>query len=94
MIWRVGMKAVCIKGPDGFSPPPNAEKGTIYTVSEVFLDASDIMLQFEELRFDGWDDGGRWWHPGFIAACFRPVVEADISIFTEMLNTAPETVPA
>jgi hypothetical protein len=89
-MFYVGQKVACVisGGMIEGEPPPYAVEGCIYTVAEVFPDGQDTMLQFVELRFDGFEDDENIWHAGFLATAFRPIVErkTDISIFKAMLN--------
>lgn len=103
MAYNIGQKVVCVDdsgftidrmfGPFGGLFIPNRPvEGVVYTIRAFYKDA--MLLQEivnPELPFE---DGIR--EPGFLMTRFRPVVttDTDISVFTEILNTAkaPEKV--
>jgi hypothetical protein len=95
-MFHVGQKVVCIHGCPSSNPLPHCVKGKIYTVANVYIIDDLTMIELFELPFPGLVDADGEWMPGFVAECFRPVVErkTDISIFTAMLNKKPEQVTA
>jgi hypothetical protein len=107
--FQVGQRVVCIenneKVPDGYqllAKPISPVVGAIYTVATVRLGSTsgepcitlkEIPPQTVEVLFNGvLHEAELCFHSEY----FRPVVErtTDISIFTRMLNTTPETVGA
>lgn len=99
-MFHVGQKVVCVRDEwitlAGESTP---KAGVIYTIRNIeAADAGEdgVYLQLVEIvnaprpYIDGHKESAFW------SLGFRPVVErkTDISVFTEMLKTAPETVPA
>lgn len=89
--FRVGQRVVCVDD----AHDSTLKKGMLYTVSEVFegfsLSQQSYMVGLR-LKNVAPPIGLR----GHAALFFRPVVErnTDISVFTRLLNTTPETVGA
>lgn len=97
MTFHVGQKVVCVYGeiiphPDD---PRGPIKGQVYTISwigDVHGRSGEYAhLDLVEMPFD--EPG---WVRGYDIRAFRPIVErsTDISIFTEMLDTTKQKVPA
>ena len=81
--FHVGQKVVCVD--DGSpQPPPNPEFGGVYTISRIFMDGFDVMVDLVELPHAG----SEGFQPGYFAAAFRPVVprKTSIKIFTDILK--------
>ena len=90
MIWRVGMKAVCILDArkiyeSAYGPCPHAfpEKGRVYTIKRIeegrgLIRKGILFFELEEIRQI----------PTHDSRAFRPVAstKTDISIFHRMLN--------
>jgi len=87
MAFYVGQKVVCVDAHPDF-----LLKGVIYTISRVgLLTHGETGVNLAEV-----DTSACPHDVGFRATRFRPLVErkTDISIFTDMLRTADEQVPA
>lgn len=81
MTFQVGQKVVCVDDSPGELGPTSVKRGSIYTVSRVYLDSGQIGICLAEAK------------PchallGFWARRFRPIVsrKTDISIFKRMLT--------
>lgn len=100
--WKVGDKVVCIDAnlyDDGYDPKTmylygdldGLEKDKIYTIREFYIDSYDleICICLDEIHREL--DEVLWRESGYLVRRFRKVQKrkTDISIFTEMLNKAP-----
>lgn len=94
---KVGDKVVCVCDGSDLPCVPFGDAvpvaGEIYTIREieVGLEDGEVYLMFQEIRNDP-----RWCLDGFGEVCFhnedsRPVEprKTDISVFTQLLHTAP-----
>lgn len=84
MSFRVGQRVVCVDDKPRLVAPVLVRRGHIYTVTDVFETWSGLVgVLLAEV------DPGLL--PGWHADRFRPITErkTDISVFTEILNRAP-----
>jgi hypothetical protein len=93
MNFGVGQKVVAISGectPDWHGDLPKL--GVVYTVLWVVVDGDDEMIDLVELPSPEIGPFAR----GYMAKCFRPVVErkTDISFAHEILRKATKRAPA
>jgi hypothetical protein len=99
MTFRIGQEVVCVDGWEA----PGPQTGKVYVVSWIGTRVTTpVGFDYEDgrvhLRLEGFKDGFRADGTPFIwtfnPARFRPVVKTDISIFTAMLVSPHERVPA
>lgn len=94
-IWRVGMRAVCVRGPmrpryDFEQRVADVAIDSVYTIRGILHWGGDFGFHFEEIRnpifHHHYDDGS--YEIAFHRSRFRPAIETktDISIFTRILD--------
>jgi hypothetical protein len=90
--FRIGQMVVCIYGASAAEPPPYVEVGRIYTISGFCMNPHHwgvIGVHVEEIApFDVTPD---YYCNCFVASCFRPVKETNISVFRDLVAPRPKS---
>jgi len=90
-MFQLGQQVVCIESARPGDPMAAPYRGSVYTISEFSecpCERRCLMLQFEELRWEGNES----YVPGFNSGSFRPCKATNIEIFQKLLVPTPELV--